>query len=231
MAKSGDIKIPRHVGLIMDGNRRWARKRLLPCSAGHNAGMNNMISLAEKASELGVRYLTVYALSTENLQRPQEELDDLISLIRGHFKECVDKLIARNATVRVIGDLSLFPEDVREILREGVEKSPKDAEFTFIMALGYGARNEIVHAANAAVGAGKPVDEQSFASLLYTQDIPDPDFIIRTGGEKRLSNFLLWQAAYAELYFTDVLFPDFSCDELVVALTDYSARVRRFGKL
>ncbi len=231
MLRSGVLKIPQHVGIIMDGNRRWARKRLLPSSAGHNAGMNNMISLAEKASETGVRYLTVYALSTENLQRPKEELDGIIALIRGHFSECVDRLIAKNATVRVIGDLSLFPEDVQKILKDGVDKSPKEARFTFIMALGYGARNEIVQAANAAVVAGKPVDERGFASLLYTHDIPDPDFIIRTGGEIRLSNFLLWQAAYAELYFTDVLFPDFSDAEFEKAIEAYSGRTRRFGKV
>lgn len=214
----------------MDGNRRWARKRLLHPSAGHSAGLNRMISLAEKAKELGVRYMTVYAFSTENFARPQDELDKIFDLLRKKFDDCVKKLIKVGAAVRVIGDVSLFPDDIQKLIAEGVAKSPENSGFTFIMALGYGARNEITRAVNLAVKGGKEVTEAEFASLLFTDGIPDPDLIIRPGGEQRLSNFLLWQAAYAELYFSKVLFPDFTGRELERAFADYASRDRRFGK-
>ncbi len=231
MVKNDLTNIPRHVGIIMDGNRRWATKRLLPAPAGHSAGLKRMVALAERAKELGVRYLTVYALSTENLMRPKDELEKMYELIRKHFCECVEKLVSKGARVKIIGDLSLLPDDVRVIIETNAAKSPDKADFTFIMALGYGARNEIVRAANIAAESGVRVDEQAFSRLLYTDGVPDPDFIIRTGGELRLSNFLLWQAAYAELYFTDALFPDFTDDKFERAIGDYSARTRRFGKV
>lgn len=230
MADNKKLNIPNHVGIIMDGNRRWAKKRLLPPSAGHSAGLKRMVALAEKAKEAGVHYMTVYALSTENLSRPQDELEKLFALIRKQFDDCVEKLLKAGAAVKVIGDLSLLPDDVRASIEDGVNKSPENAEFTFVMALGYGARSEIVRAVNTAVKSGKELTQDEFSDLLYTGGIPDPDLIIRTGGELRLSNFLLWQAAYAELYFTKVLFPDFSGREFEKALADYSARERRFGK-
>ncbi len=231
MAKNEVLNVPRHVGLIMDGNRRWAKKRLLPPSSGHSAGLNRMVALAEHAKSVGVKYLTVYALSTENLSRPQDELDKMFALIRKQFYPCVDKLLKCGAAVKVIGDLSLLPGDVRALIADGIKKSPENAEFTFIMALGYGARSEIVRAANLALKEGKEVTEEGLSSLLYTGGVPDPDLIIRTGGELRLSNFLLWQSAYAELYFSDVLFPDFTDEEFDRALADYSSRDRRFGKV
>ena len=231
MAKNEVLNVPRHVGLIMDGNRRWAKKRLLPPSAGHSAGLNRMVALAERAKEVGVKYLTVYALSTENLARPQDELDKMFALIRKQFNGCIEKLLNVGAAVKVIGDLSLLPEDIQTLIESGVKKSPENAPFTFIMALGYGARSEIVRAANIAVKSGGEVTEEGLSSLLYTGGIPDPDLIIRTGGELRLSNFLLWQSAYAELYFSDVLFPDFTDEEFDRALADYSSRDRRFGKV
>lgn len=231
MAKNEILNVPRHVGLIMDGNRRWAKKRLLPPSSGHSAGLNRMVSLAERAKEVGVKYLTVYALSTENLSRPQDELDKMFALIRKQFNSCVEKLLKVGAAVRVIGDLSLLPEDVQKLIADGVKKSPDNASFTFVMALGYGARNEIVRAANLALKEGGEVTEERLSSLMYTGGIPDPDLIIRTGGELRLSNFLLWQSAYAELYFSDVLFPDFTDEEFDRAIADYSSRDRRFGKV
>ncbi|MDE7257114.1 MAG: di-trans,poly-cis-decaprenylcistransferase [Clostridia bacterium] len=231
MANNEILNIPRHVGIIMDGNRRWAKKRLMPPSAGHSAGLKRMLSLAEKAKELGVRYMTVYALSTENFSRPQDELDKMFALIRKQFNACVDRLVKAGAAVKVIGDVSLLPRDIRQLIADSVKKSPENADFTFIMALGYGSRNEITRAVNTAVRGGKEVTEEEFASLLYTDGIPDPDLIIRTGGEVRLSNFLLWQAAYAELYFSKVLFPDFTGRELERAVADYSGRDRRFGKV
>lgn len=229
MADTKHLKMPAHVGLIMDGNGRWAKKHLLPRSAGHNAGLKRMIALAEKAQQLGISYLTVYALSTENFSRPKEELDGLYTLIKKYFMGEVEKLINDGAALKVIGDLSLLPQDVRSVIEDGVTKSPEKADFTFVIALGYGSRREIVQAANRAIAQGKQVTEQSFASLLYTDGIPDLDLIIRTGGEMRLSNFLLWQAAYAEFYFTDTLFPDFTDKKFEKAIYEFSSRERRFG--
>lgn len=231
MAKNQILNIPNHVGLIMDGNRRWAKKRLMPPSSGHSAGLNRMVAIAERAKKLGVKYLTVYALSTENLARPQDELDKMFALIRKQFNGLVEKLLKVGAAVKVIGDLSLLPHDIQKLIADAIKKSPENADFTFVMALGYGARSEIVRAANLAVKEGRIVTEEELSSLLYTGGVPDPDFIIRTGGELRLSNFLLWQSAYAELYFTDVLFPDFTDEEFDRAIADYSSRERRFGKV
>lgn len=231
MVKNPELNVPRHVGIIMDGNRRWAKKRLLPGYAGHTAGMNRMIGLAEKAKAMNIKCFTVYALSTENFSRPKDELEKMFDLIKKNFGADVDKLNAMGAALRVIGDLSLFPQDVRDEIDKGLARAIKDAEFTFVTALGYGSRMEIVRAANSVAESGGKVTEEEFSSLLYTKGLPDPDFIIRTGGELRLSNFLLWQAAYAELYFTDVLFPDFSDEKFEQAIREYSSRVRRFGKL
>ncbi len=224
-------KIPAHVGLIMDGNGRWAKKRLMPRSFGHKAGMNAMIELADAAADMGIKYLTVYTLSTENFARPAEELEGLFNLIRGYFTSNVKKLYKRGAAVKVIGDLSVLPQDVQALLQDGENGSPKGASFTLVFAINYGARTEILRAVNKAAESGKKLDFAQFESLLYTSGIPDPDLIIRTGGEKRLSNFLMYQAAYAELYFTDVLFPDFDKKEFEKAVEEYSRRERRFGKL
>lgn len=224
-------RLPRHVGLIMDGNGRWAKLRHMPRSYGHNAGMNRMIGLAEHAQRRGIEYLTAYTLSTENFSRPQEELDGLFSLFRKYFKSNVKKLYKKGAAVKIIGDLTILPEDIQQLLRDGESNSPQNADFTLIFAINYGTRAEILRAVNKAVERGGRVDAEEFASLLYTGGIPDPDFIIRTGGEKRLSNFMTYQAAYAELYFSDVLFPDFSDEEFDNALDDFSRRERRFGNV
>lgn len=215
----------------MDGNGRWAKRRFLPRSAGHKAGMDRMIELASHAMAAGIKYLTVYALSTENLSRPQGELEGLFGLIRKYFSTNIKKLYKKRAAVRVIGDRTALPQDVAELLDEGEKNSPKDAEFTMVFAINYGARSEMVAACNRAVENGEKVDAKSFSSLLYTGDLPDPDLIIRTGGEMRLSNFLLFQAAYAELYFTNVLFPDFDNGEFDKAINDFASRERRFGKV
>lgn len=222
---------PRHVGLIMDGNGRWAKKRLMPRGYGHNAGMNRMIRLAERAKERGVRYLTVYTLSTENFSRPKEELEGLYSLFRKYFAENVKKLYKKGAAVKVIGDISVLPQDIQRLLTDGEKNSPRSAEFTLIFAINYGARAEILRAVRLAQEQKEEIDADGFARLLYTDGIPDPDLIIRTGGEKRLSNFLMYQAAYAELYFSDTLFPDFSDGEFDKALDDFSRRERRFGNV
>lgn len=224
-------KLPLHVGIIMDGNGRWAKLRLMPRGVGHKSGMNTMIGLAEHAQKLGIKYLTVYALSTENLSRPKEELDGLFGLFRDYFTENIKKLYKENSRIKVIGDLSALPEDIQKLLKDGESGSPENAQFTLVFAINYGSRSEIVNAVNRAVERGEKVDEAKFSSLLYTGDIPDPDLIIRTGGELRLSNFLLYQSAYSELYFTDVLFPDFDAKQFDKALKAYSKRNRKFGKI
>ena len=224
------VAIPRHIAIIMDGNGRWAKKRMLPRSVGHKHGMDRMIGLMEHAFDLGVQYITVYALSTENLKRPQEELDGLFSLFRNNFREGLGKVCARGVRLRALGDVSLLPEDIVKELRMCEEETAQYEGRGINIAVCYGARDEIVHAVNKAVEKGEKVTEESFAQLLYTQDIPDPDLIIRTGKEVRLSNFLLYQAAYAELYFSKKMFPEFSDKDLDKAIVDFSKRTRRFGK-
>ena len=225
-----DTKIPRHIAIIMDGNGRWAKKRLMPRSFGHKQGMERMIGLMERAFELDVDYITVYALSTENLKRPQEELQGLFTLLRNHFRDYMMRLCARGVRFRAIGDLSLLPDDVQQILRQSEEDTAHFEGKGINVAVAYGARDEIVHAVNKAVEKGERVSEESFGKLLYTGEVPDPDLIIRTGKEVRLSNFLLYQAAYAELYFSEKMFPDFSDKELDKAIVEFSRRTRRFGK-
>ena len=222
--------LPKHIALIMDGNGRWAKKRLMPRSFGHKKGMERMIALMEHAFDLGVEYITVYALSTENLKRPQEELNGLFDLIRNHFAGYMERICARGVRLRVIGDTSLLPDDIQKILTDSEAKTEKYTGKGVNVALCYGARAEIVRAANLAIERGEKLTEESFSSLLYTGGQPDPDLIIRTGKEVRLSNFLLWQAAYAELYFSDKMFPEFSDKDLDGAIEWYGKRVRRFGK-
>ena len=235
MEEKQPLKQPVHVGLIMDGNGRWAKKRKMPRSFGHSAGMSAMIKLVGHISahtqETGVKYLTVYTLSTENLSRPAEELEGLFNLLRKYFTTNVKKLYAKNCAVKVIGDLTVLPEDIRELLIAGENNSPDGAGFTVIFAINYGGRCEILNAVNLAVEGGKKLNAEEFEKLLYTDGVPYPDLIIRTGGEMRLSNFLAYQAAYAELYFTDVLFPDFNEKEFDKALKEFSRRERRYGKV
>ena len=185
--------------------------------------MERMIGLMERAFELGVEYITVYALSTENLKRPKEEIDGLFNLMRNHFKEYIGRVCARGVRLRAIGDTSLLPEDLQEILRDSEAETAKYEGKGINVAVCYGARDEIVHAVNRAIEKGEKVTEESFANLLYTEGIPDPDLIIRTGKEVRLSNFLLYQAAYSELYFSKKMFPEFSDRDLEKA-------IREFGK-
>ena len=224
------VKIPQHIAIIMDGNGRWAKKRMMPRSVGHKYGMERMIGLMEHAFEIGVQYITVYALSTENLKRPKEELEGLFSLFRNNFRDSMRKICARGVRLRALGDISLLPEDIVQVIRESEAETEKYEGKGINIAVCYGARDEIVHAVNAAVVQGEKVTEESFAKLLYTKDLPDPDLIIRTGKEVRLSNFLLYQAAYTELYFSDKMFPEFSDKDLDKAIVSFSKRTRRFGK-
>ncbi len=222
--------LPNHIAIIMDGNGRWAKKRLMPRSFGHQAGWKRLQSLVKYAFDQGISVITLYALSTENLYRPKVELDALFDILRSGFKKYADKLLAQNIQVRVIGDTSLLPADVQTILQNVQKRSVKNTEKRLQIALAYGSRAELVRAVNTAIKLGRVVDEKSFAKLLYTQGVPDPDFIIRTGGEQRLSNFLLYQAAYSELYFSKKPFPDFTSGDLSRALTAYRGRNRRYGK-
>ena len=223
-------KIPRHIAIIMDGNGRWAKKRLMPRSFGHKKGMERMIGLMERAFDLGVDYVTVYALSTENLKRPKEELEGLFNLLRNHFKEYIDRVCSRGVRLRALGNVSLLPEDTQQILRDAEKETEQYEGKGINVAVVYGARDEIVRAVNKAVEKGEKVTEESFSALLYTEGLPDPDLLIRTGKEVRLSNFLLYQSAYTELYFSDKMFPEFSDRDLDKAIKAFSKRTRRFGK-
>ena len=223
-------KIPEHIAIIMDGNGRWAKKRLMPRSFGHRQGMERMIGLMVHAFDLGVKYVTVYALSTENLKRPKDELEGLYDLIRNHFETYIERVCARGVAFRAVGDTSLLPDDVRAILENAERKTAGYEGKGINIALGYGARAEIVRAANEAVARGERVTEERFSELLYTRGQPDPELIIRTGKEVRLSNFLLYQAAYSELYFSEKMFPEFSDRDLEKAIEWFSGRTRRFGK-
>ncbi len=224
-------RIPAHVAIIMDGNGRWAKKRLLPRGAGHRAGVKRMVKLAEHAFESGVKVLTLYALSAENLHRPEEELQGLFSLIREYFSGDTEKIAARGVALRVIGEIGLLPEDVARLIEEGIKKGGDGSGGTLVFAIAYGARQEIVRAVNRVVAAGKKVTEAQFSEFLDTAGLPDPDLLIRTGRERRLSNFLLFQSAYTEFYFSDKLFPDFSNRDLDAAFASYAARERRFGRI
>lgn len=225
------IKLPAHIALIMDGNGRWAKRRFRPRSYGHRMGVQNMVRICSHAFRLGVRIVTVYALSTENLYRPREELDGLFELIRTYFSKKKDKLLEMGVKINVIGDLTVFPADIRENILRVMDETNGCTDGLFNICLDYGSRQEIVRAVNAAVAQGRFVDEASFSALLQTGGLPDPDLIIRTGGEVRLSNFLLYQAAYSELYFSNKMWPEFSKHDLEKAIENYSARDRRFGNV
>lgn len=230
MKDRGTGIVPKHIAIIMDGNGRWAKKRLLPRNAGHKKGMDTMLSLLRHALDRGVDYVTVYALSTENLSRPKKELDALFGLIRDYFESSMKEICERGVSLRILGDASLLPKDVVEILRRAEKNSPKNDNQCVNVALAYGGRQEIVHAVNELVFEHKEITEQSIHDKLYTGGQPDPDLIIRTGKEKRLSNFLLYQSAYSELYFSDKMFPEFSDADLDEAIEEYASRVRRYGK-
>ena len=227
---------PRHVAIILDGNGRWARKRLLPRKAGHSAGARTVEDCCEWAWDLGIKYLTVYAFSTENWNRSDEEVKYLMNLLRDYMKNCLARSRKNNMRVRVIGDKSRLDEDLRLSIDNLEKESASFTGLNFQVAINYGGRDEIVRAVRniaADVGSGiigpDNIDEQLLASRLDTGDIPDPDLLIRTSGELRLSNFMLWQMAYTEFYFTDILWPDFSKNDLIKAIEYYKTRDRRFG--
>ena len=222
----------RSVAIIMDGNGRWAKKRLLPRTKGHEKGAAILEEVLKAFRDIGVRYLTLYAFSTENWKRPKEEVDAIMKLAYKYVEKIyMDRLRDEKAlTVRFIGDTSVLPEKLRDKIAE-IEAMEKDDTFVCNIALNYGGRAEIVHAANELVAKGLPITEENLSRAMYTGDMPDPDLIIRTGGDFRVSNFLIWQGAYSELYVTDTLWPDFGRRELVAAVEAFYKRKRRFGGL
>ena len=221
------------VGIIMDGNGRWAKRRGLPRLAGHAAGAARVEEVLETLRELGVHHVTLYAFSTENWKRPQEEVDGIMDLVYKYLTEVVEEKIVSDGhfAVRFAGDTSVLPEKLRKKC-EQIEQMGKSREYICYVALNYGGRDEIVRAANRAIADGvRTLDEQTLSRYTYTADSPDPDLIIRTGGDLRISNFLLWQSAYAELYFTDTLWPDFDREAVIAAAESFLSRKRRFGGL
>ena len=228
--------MPRHIAIIMDGNGRWAKKRLLPRTAGHAAGVETFRKIALYCREVGVKYLTVYAFSTENWKRPPEEVGKIMSLMHDYLLEAIRDMQKNHVRICFFGDLSALDPELQALAAEAKRESEVFTDSQVNLCINYGSRDEIVRAARQWAKTCREtgtdpesLTEQDFAGLMYSGGIPDPDLIIRPGGELRISNFLLWQAAYAEFYFTDVLWPDFTERELDKAIAAYQGRSRRFG--
>ena len=232
------MKVPQHVAIILDGNGRWAKAKGMPRNYGHAQGSKHVERICEEAWRMGIKYLTVYAFSTENWNRPKDEVDALMKLLRNYMKTCLKTAAKNDMKVRVIGDIEPLDEDIKKRISELEAATVDNGGLNFTIALNYGSRDEMTRAAKRMAQdcvAGKldpeMIDESVFESYLDTHGIPDPDLMIRTSGEQRLSNYLLWQLAYSEFYFTDVPWPDFTKDELVKAVEEYNHRHRRFGRV
>jgi undecaprenyl diphosphate synthase len=230
--------VPRHIGIIMDGNGRWAKKQGLPRVAGHNEGVKSVEEVIEGCIDIGVEYLTIYTFSEENWRRPSWEVASLMQLLVTTINRKIKKLMEQNVRVQTIGNLQKLPEYARNAMLKGMERTRENTGLTLNVALSYGGRQELVDAfrkmaEQIAQGELKPeqIDEYAIARHLYTAEQPDPDLIIRTGGEHRISNFLLWQLAYAEIYFTDIPWPEFRKEPFLDAVRDYLQRERRFGMI
>ena len=226
-----------HIAIIMDGNGRWAAKRGMPRSLGHKKGAERVKEIVQAAGELGVKYLTLYAFSTENWQRSPDEVNDLMDLLRQYLKSELSELQKNGVRIVFIGEREMLPADIRASMKRLEVDTQNNDKLTVCIALSYGSRQEIVQAAKkiatlAKRGDIKPeeIDDKMFSDMLYTQGIPDPDLVIRTSGEQRLSNYLLWQVAYAEFYFSEVLWPDFDRTELEKTIENFNKRERRYGK-
>lgn len=223
--------LPEHIAIIMDGNGRWAKKRSLPRSAGHAAGSKNFKTIARYCNKIGLKYLTVYAFSTENWKRPQEEVNNIMNILRDYLKDAKN-FKDENIKVKFIGNLEPLDEDIKELIADAEHESAEATGLHLNIALNYGGRDEITNAVKKIVSEGikaEDITEDTVTERLYTQGQPDPDYIIRPSGEYRLSNYLIWQAAYAEYWFSDVLWPDFTPKHLEKALEEYNRRNRRFG--
>ena len=226
-----DLKIPSHVGIIMDGNGRWAEKRGKKRSYGHRVGSENVERVVEYAFKVGVKSLTLYAFSSENWARPKEEVDELMRLLKNYFKKFISKVLKNGVRLKVVGGRAELSDDLIKVIDECEDMSKDNTEHYLNIALNYGGRQEVVAVVNKLISEGKAVTVDSISENLYTAASGEPDLIIRTGGEYRLSNFLLYQGAYSELYFTDVLWPDFDETELDKAIDSFGKRKRRFGKV
>lgn len=230
------MNVPQHVAIILDGNGRWAKSKGMPRNYGHAQGSKNVERICEEAWRMGIKYLTVYAFSTENWNRPKDEVDALMKLLRNYMKTCLATAAKNDMKVRVIGEISRLDADIQKRILELEEATKNNGGLNFQIAINYGSRDEIVRAVRSLAkdcveGRQKveEIDEGVLEGYLDTRDIPDPDLLIRTSGEQRLSNFLLWQLAYTEFYFADVHWPDFTKEELVKAIEQYNLRDRRFG--
>ena len=228
-------RVPAHIAIILDGNGRWAKRRGLPRTAGHAAGSENFRKIATYCKNIGVDYLTVYAFSTENWKRPEDEVKTIMRLLRRYLNEAIDTMERDQIRMKIFGDVAGLSPELRELVKKTDEISKRYQGFQANICLNYGGRDEIIHAARryaedyAAGRTEGELTEAQFGGYLYSAGIPDPDLLIRPGGEQRISNFLLWQCAYAEFYFTDVLWPDFNTDELDKAIAAYRKRDRRYG--
>lgn len=230
------MKIPKHVAIILDGNGRWAKSKGMPRNYGHTIGAKNVETVCQAADELGISYLTLYAFSTENWNRPESEVEALLKLLESYLKNCIKTAEKNNMRVRVIGEIYRLSEKFQTRIRELEAASASNTGLNLTIAINYGSRDEMLRAMRRMIGDVKEgklsedaIDEQVFSSYLDTRDLPDPDLLIRTSGEQRLSNYLLWQLAYTEFYFTEVPWPDFHKKELEEAIKAYNNRDRRFG--
>lgn len=230
-------KIPQHVAIIMDGNGRWAKKRGMPRSVGHKKGAETVKEITRAAGEIGVKYLTLYAFSTENWNRSEEEVATLMNLLREYLKSDLKEIQENGVKIVFIGERQMLDADIVENMRKLEADTAGNDKMTLCIALSYGSRQEIVNAARKIATLAKrgdiqpeDVDSKMFSDMLYTKDIPDPDMLIRTSGEQRVSNYLLWQLAYTEFFFTDVLWPDFSRKHLEDIIAEFNSRERRYGK-
>ena len=232
------MNVPQHIAIILDGNGRWAKAKGMPRNYGHAQGSKNVEKICEEAWRMGIKYLTVYAFSTENWSRPENEVAALMKLLRNYMKTCLKTAAKNDMKIRVIGDIEPLDDDIKSRIRELEAATTDNGGLNFTIALNYGSRDELTRAAqkmakDCAEGKIKAeeIDESVFETYLDTHGIPDPDMMIRTSGEQRLSNYLPWQLAYSEFYFTDVPWPDFTKEELVKAIEEYNHRHRRFGKV
>lgn len=223
--------IPGHVGIIMDGNGRWAESRGKSRSYGHKKGSDNVDRIVTHAFGAGVKTLSLFAFSSENWARPKEEVDELMRLLERYFKKFIGKVLKNGVRLCVMGDISVLSDSLKEVIERGMSDSAGMTSHVLNIGVNYGGRQEIVRAVNKLVSEGREITEKGISENLYTAEFGEPDLIIRTGGEYRLSNFMLYQAAYSELYFTDVLWPDFNEEQFDMALLSYAGRKRRFGKI
>ena len=227
-----EIKIPKHIAFIMDGNGRWAKKRMLPRKAGHKAGVDALKTVIEECQARGVEMCSFYAFSTENWKRPQEEIDAIFKLVEQFADTELKKYVDKNYRVMYMGDISLLPKSTQDALNKILESGKNNTGMIVNIAINYGGRQEIVNAVNYILQSGiSKIDEQMLSDCIYTSGLPDPDIIVRTSGEERISNFMLWQLAYSELLFMDTLWPDMDEKSIDYIISEYSKRNRRFGDL